>query len=360
MSDVAPFKPPLLAWKERILDAWRKGVEAILDTGYLLAEAKKSLPHGEWQDLIAKELPFKARTAQMLMAIAADERLAKPQHVALLPPSWGALYDLTRLDDQQFESAVKDGTIHPDMERREIGQRIKTARRTERERELGAKQSALPDKKFGVILADPEWEFEPWSRSTGMDRAAGNHYPTSCTAVIAARDVPRIAAPDCVLWLWSTAPMQPHALLVMEAWGFAYKSSWAWVKTNSLEEADLALGTGYWNRNAHEILLLGTRGHPPAPAPGTQYPSVIHAMVGKHSSKPEVFAKMIEEYYPTLPKIELNRRGPARPGWEAWGNESEPSAPEVQTGTAVEPAPLVAPLGAGLSYWEDDYRSGPP
>jgi hypothetical protein len=31
---------------------------------------------------------------------------------------------------------------------------------------------------------------------------------------------------------------------------------------------------------------------------------------------------MIEQYYPTLPKIELNRRGPARPNWDAWGNES--------------------------------------
>jgi hypothetical protein len=32
---------------------------------------------------------------------------------------------------------------------------------------------------------------------------------------------------------------------------------------------------------------------------------------------------MIEEYFPTLPKIELNRRGPPRPGWHAWGNEVE-------------------------------------
>jgi N6-adenosine-specific RNA methylase IME4 len=30
---------------------------------------------------------------------------------------------------------------------------------------------------------------------------------------------------------------------------------------------------------------------------------------------------MIEAYFPNLPKIELNRRGSPRPGWEAWGNE---------------------------------------
>jgi hypothetical protein len=35
---------------------------------------------------------------------------------------------------------------------------------------------------------------------------------------------------------------------------------------------------------------------------------------------------MIEELYPTLPKIELNRRGPARPGWDCWGWEAEADA----------------------------------
>jgi N6-adenosine-specific RNA methylase IME4 len=50
---------------------------------------------------------------------------------------------------------------------------------------------------------------------------------------------------------------------------------------------------------------------------------VIEAPVGKHSEKPEIFLKMIEEYFPNLPKIELNRRGKARDGWKAWGLEAE-------------------------------------
>jgi hypothetical protein len=32
---------------------------------------------------------------------------------------------------------------------------------------------------------------------------------------------------------------------------------------------------------------------------------------------------MIEAYFPNLPKIEPNRRGKARPGWDAWGAEVE-------------------------------------
>jgi len=50
-------------------------------------------------------------------------------------------------------------------------------------------------------------------------------------------------------------------------------------------------------------------------------PSVLEAPVGKHSEKPELFVELIEKQFPNVPKIELNRRGPARPGWDAWGNE---------------------------------------
>lgn len=191
----------------------------------------------------------------------------------------------------------------------------KAERRATREADLAAKQAALPDKRYGVILADPEWRFEPYSRDTGMDRAADNHYPTSATEIIAAREVASIAADDCVLFLWATVPMLPAALQVMQAWGFEYKSHVTWDKIH--------IGTGYWFRNRHEMLLVGTRGDVPAPAMGSQFPSVIAIGRSDHSKKPDQFLELIENYFPTLPKIELNRRGPARPGWDAWGNETE-------------------------------------
>jgi len=163
-------------------------------------------------------------------------------------------------------------------------------------------------------IADPEWRWEPYSRETGMDRAADNHYPTSATDVIAARDVASIAADDCVLFLWATVPMLPDALRVMAAWGFQYKSHAVWDKVH--------IGTGYWFRNRHELLLVGTKGAIPAPAMGEQIASVWTIVRKQHSAKPEQFLELIEQYFPNLPKIELNRRGPARPGWDAWGNEA--------------------------------------
>jgi N6-adenosine-specific RNA methylase IME4 len=191
----------------------------------------------------------------------------------------------------------------------------KKLKRAEVERRLGAKQRALPDRRYGVILADPEWRFEPFSRETGMDRAPENHYPTSEIEAICARDVGSIAAPDCVLFLWVTAPLLfKGGGAVMAAWGFEYQTHFIWGKDR--------VGTGYWNRNRHEVLLLATRGNPPCPAPGTQWDSLIMGALGRHSEKPDNFHRLIEDYFPTLPKIELNARA-ARPGWDVWGNEAE-------------------------------------
>jgi N6-adenosine-specific RNA methylase IME4 len=204
----------------------------------------------------------------------------------------------------------------------------KMARRAWLEAELGARQRALPDKRYGVIYADPPWRFEPYSRITGMDRAAENHYPTSPLAEIKALDVKSIAAPDCVLFLWATVPMLAQALEVMTNWGFGYKSHAIWAKDR--------VGMGYWFRNQHEMLLVGTRGHVPAPAMGKQGSSLILGLVRRHSEKPEIFRQMIESYFPTLPKIELHARGSvARTGWDVWGLEAPMSEDHRKTESQV-------------------------
>ncbi len=91
------------------------------------------------------------------------------------------------------------------------------ARRQERERALGARQIALPGKKYGVIYADPEWRFATYSWKGLTSRSAVNHFPTSPLEAIKARDVASIAHADCVLFLWATVPMLPQALEVMNA-----------------------------------------------------------------------------------------------------------------------------------------------
>lgn len=302
-------------WSDRITATWRQSVEAIIETGRLLAEAKAALPHGAFQAMIESSLPFKASTARRLMIVGADERILNRAHVHVLPPHWGTLYEITKLDAGTFEAKVADGTINPNMERRHIGQSIKKARRDDKVRDLGDKQRALPDKKYGVILADPEWPFEVWSEETGQDRAAANHYPTSTFDVIGSRPVASIAADECVLGLWATVPKLPAAIDVLREWGFTYVTHIAWIKDRS--------GTGYWFRNNHEILLIGKKGKPPKPADGTQWRSSIAAPRGAHSEKPNFQYEFFETFFPGWPAIELNARR-RRDGWDAWGLEAPP------------------------------------
>lgn len=183
-------------------------------------------------------------------------------------------------------------------------------RRADRETEVAGKILALPNKRYGVVYADPEWKFETYSAKGKDETSAENNYTTSTLDAIKARDVPSISATDCVLFLWATAPMLPQAIEVMVAWGFTYKSHVIWKKDKG--------GTGYWFINWHELLLVGTRGSIPAPAQGDQWPSVVEAPRRGHSVKPESFYQLIEQYFPNIPKIELNQRK-ARAGWDGWG-----------------------------------------
>lgn len=189
--------------------------------------------------------------------------------------------------------------------------------RAKREQELAertAKANELlenGERLYSVIYADPPWRFEPYSRDTGMDRAADNHYQTETIEKIKAFKVP--AADDAVLFMWATAPLLPEALDVMRAWGFTYRSNCIWAKPHA--------GTGYWFRSQHEQLLVGTKGKIPAPAPGEQFSSLIEAPLGEHSVKPETVAEMIEEMFPTSELVELFARRP-REGWSVWGNEA--------------------------------------
>lgn len=299
-----------------IADATKIRMRAERRLGELMAEQAKAIgkakpPSGKGQRKTDRRVRSKPDGPATLAEAGIDKALAHRARKAAKVPE--------RTFDKQVE-AIGEEIISGAARR--VQQGNKKERRATREAELATFQRALPDKKFGVILADPEWEFEPWSFETGNDRSPANHYPLSKLEAILARGVGvrKITADDCVLFLWATVPMLPQAMKVVEVWGFRYVSHFVWNKNR--------IGTGYWSRNKHELLLVGTVGKPPAPAMGDQWDSVLDADVGRHSEKPELFHQLIEAYYPTMPKIELNRRGPPRPGWEAWGNEVEGIAAE--------------------------------
>jgi N6-adenosine-specific RNA methylase IME4 len=188
----------------------------------------------------------------------------------------------------------------------------------------------LPYRHYQIILADPPWKFKLYNEATGLSRAASNHYDVMDTAAICRLAVKDFAARDAALYLWVTAPFLQIAFDVMAAWGFPYSTNAVWTKDK--------LGTGFWFRSQHELLLVGKRGKFRAPAPAYRPPSVIQAPRREHSRKPDELYAIIERAYPDLPKIELFARY-ARRGWAAWGHEA-PSTTQTEQKRIVDSDPV--------------------
>lgn len=204
--------------------------------------------------------------------------------------------------------------------------RMATLTRQRQRRDLQLVSPPFPTGRFEVIVADPPWRFQVRSPATGMERSPEGHYPTMSDEDIAALPVQTIAASSSILLLWATVPMLPRALAVMAVWGFDYRTHFVWVKS-AADRRRLKQGMGYWNRNAHELFLLGVKGRPTCPLPAHKWPSVIVEKPGRHSDKPTAFLLLAERCFPHRTKIELFRRGRPRPGWACWGNEIAASSP---------------------------------
>ncbi len=313
---------------ERITASWRKSVEAIIEVGRLLTHAKAQLDHGEFASMIDAKLPFGPRTARRLMAIGRDQRLTNRTHVSVLPNSWGTLYELTKLDDTEFTTRIADGTIHPDMERKDVST-VHHARRVEVQRTLSDETAVLAasGRKFPVLYADPATKF-----LAGLGtRSTENHYRTMSMDELCAMGgaVQKRCLPNSQAFIWTTVPQLANTIArILPAWGFCYSSSCVWDKTDADHENEM--GPGFVFRNQHEILIYATRGAPPGPA--FKPLSIYRERKREHSRKPDYYRRMIAEMTNNLPVLEMFARidaeHPLPAGWEGWGNESVLEAAE--------------------------------
>jgi len=304
-------------YQSKITTVWESARDSIFQIGRLLVKAKASLPHGTFETMVRSELPFGERSARRFMAISNDPRLSNRTHGSDLPNSWRTLYELTKLTDDQFKTALQDGTINPDMDRKDVVNRIRDRQRGERLETIMEANTDLPgDKHYQIIYADPPWRYENPPMG-GSNRSIENHYPTMTLEDICALPVGDLAAEDALLYLWATAPKLAECMQVIEAWGFQYRTNMVWDK--------VSIGMGYHARNQHELLLIARRGSIPPPLAGTQASSVHVEKRGKHSAKPHFYYEMIEAAYSGLEKIELFARAP-RVGWTVHGNQSESAA----------------------------------
>ena len=170
---------------------------------------------------------------------------------------------------------------------------------------------------YQVIMADPPWSFDNYSRK-GEAKNAKRQYACMPTEEICAMPVNQLAGGDCVLWLWATHPMLAPALSVLGAWGFSFATSGVWVKRT--KHGKLAFGTGYCLRCASEPFLIGTVGSPQF---AKNVRTVLEGPVREHSRKPDEAYAVAERLVPrALHRADLFSRQ-VRPGWTAWGNETQ-------------------------------------
>ena len=104
-------------YAKRLNAARNKTVAGIFEMSIVLRRARAKLPRGQWAKFLRDDVGFNinARSAQMMMAIAGDQRLRKANRGSL-PPSWRTLYELTRLTDEEFAKIE----LTPDLRRQDV------------------------------------------------------------------------------------------------------------------------------------------------------------------------------------------------------------------------------------------------
>jgi hypothetical protein len=102
-----------------------------------------------------------AERAQRIGALPDDERVAqtKPRlvkHVLQVAPSWGTLYQISRLSDQALDRAIKAKIITPTVERAEIARLLSKETRTAQMFMAIARDQRLVKRK-SISVLPPHW-----------------------------------------------------------------------------------------------------------------------------------------------------------------------------------------------------------
>lgn len=160
--------------------------------------------------------------------------------------------------------------------------------------------------RVGTVYADPPWLYD----NQATRSATHNIYDGMTVAELCALPVGELALPDAHLHLWTTNAFLFECPKLFAAWGFEFKSSFVWVKSE--------LGIGNYWRCSHELMLTAVRGNATRFA-DRNLQSWFQCRRGKHSGKPEQVRDYIKRASPG-PWLELFVRHPV-PGWLSWGRE---------------------------------------
>lgn len=166
------------------------------------------------------------------------------------------------------------------------------------------------------IVIDPPWGFDLYSEAGG-EKSAMAHYDVMEDEAVLELPVGRLAAENCLLKCWATAPKLPLAIEAVRAWGFQYKSYMVWHKVT--KNAKTRLGTGFRVRTTGEIVIVATIGNP---VQAIRPPTIFNGVAREHSRKPDEFYALCEKIMPNARRCDVFARE-RRPGWDVFGDEMD-------------------------------------
>lgn len=174
--------------------------------------------------------------------------------------------------------------------------------------------------KYNVIALDPPW---PYDRTSGQGVANKQYTLMTWDDLYALGPlIKAVAAPDCAIFLWTTAPLLIETVDMIKAWRLRYVTkAFSWVKTYSAGGIFFGIGS-YTASNTEDVWLL-SNGTPQRKAKDVSqivptYDAIV-APMGRHSKKPEEVQNRIERLL-SGPYLEIFSRR-HRPGWTCIGQE---------------------------------------
>jgi hypothetical protein len=166
-------------------------------------------------------------------------------------------------------------------------QKEKKVKLAKRQKAQAAKIKDLPDRRYSAIMVAPDWDVD-------------------APADVRKWPIPHVAAPQSVLYLWTTPAALADALDAGASWEFEYATNIVWAERGG----------------QHQLMLVffhGERG---------ELPEAV--IVGSKDTAYEI----IEKAHAGELMIELTRSPSKRDGWDSWG-ASEPEA-DAQEAEAAE------------------------
>lgn len=110
--------------------------------------------------------------------------------------------------------------------------------------------SAVGDRRFGTVLADPPWQFQNRTGKVAPEHRRLARYSTMSFESIAKVPVADIVTACAHLYLWVPNALLPYGLDTMERWGFTYKTNLIWYKVRKDGGPDRR-GVGFYFPQCH-------------------------------------------------------------------------------------------------------------